>query len=96
MKIGLLGFGSMGKTHAYCVENLKYFFSDSLDAKIEAVCTKNIENAKHHDKLIEQINFHQYTDTQKLQQEYQKLVISEIENLNIETSKKKGKETCTI
>ena len=46
MKIGLLGFGSMGKTHAYCVENLKYFFSDSLDAKIEAVCTKNIENAR--------------------------------------------------
>ena len=26
MRIGLMGFGSMGKTHLYCVQNLKYFF----------------------------------------------------------------------
>ena len=25
MKIGILGFGSMGKTHAYSIANLKYF-----------------------------------------------------------------------
>ena len=26
MNIGLIGFGSMGKTHAYAVENMRYFF----------------------------------------------------------------------
>lgn len=47
MRIGLLGFGSMGKTHLYCVENLKYFFGNDYNAKIVSVCTKNIENAKN-------------------------------------------------
>lgn len=28
IRIGLIGFGSMGRTHAYCVENLKYFYKD--------------------------------------------------------------------
>lgn len=42
--------------------------------------TKNIAFAKHHDKLIEQINFQQYTDTKKLQEEYKELVISKIKN----------------
>ena len=28
MKIGLIGFGSMGKTHAYAVQNLPYFYRD--------------------------------------------------------------------
>ena len=46
MKIGLLGFGSMGKTHAYCAENLRYFFDTDIDVKITKVCTRNIENAK--------------------------------------------------
>ena len=26
MKIGLLGFGFMGRTHAWCLDNLKYFY----------------------------------------------------------------------
>lgn len=46
MKIGLIGFGSMGKTHAYCVSNLKFFFDTDMDVKITKVCTRNIENAK--------------------------------------------------
>ena len=46
MKIGLLGFGSMGKTHAYCVQNLPYFFGGCHDATIVGVCTRNIENAR--------------------------------------------------
>ena len=61
MKIGLLGFGSMGKTHLYCVENLKYFFKNDLDAKIVSVCTKNIENAK---KASEQYGIEKYTDNE--------------------------------
>lgn len=46
MKIGILGFGSMGKTHAYCIQNLPFFFSDSVDVSVAGVCTRNIENAK--------------------------------------------------
>ena len=47
MKIGILGFGSMGKTHAYCIKNLPFFFGSSFDVQILGVCTKNIENAKN-------------------------------------------------
>ena len=45
--IGLLGFGSMGKTHAFCVENLKYYYSElPFAAKIKGVCTTSIEKSK--------------------------------------------------
>ncbi|MBQ9744012.1 MAG: Gfo/Idh/MocA family oxidoreductase [Clostridia bacterium] len=46
MKIGLLGFGSMGKTHTYCAANLRYFFDTDIDVRITRVCTRNIENAR--------------------------------------------------
>lgn len=46
MKIGVLGFGSMGKTHAYAIKNIPFFFDGDYDVKIMSVCTKNIENAK--------------------------------------------------
>ncbi len=40
LNIGLIGFGSMGKVHAYCVDNLKYYYSPlDFDAKICGVCT---------------------------------------------------------
>ncbi|MBQ4575397.1 MAG: Gfo/Idh/MocA family oxidoreductase [Clostridia bacterium] len=46
MNIGLIGFGSMGKTHAYAIHNMKYFYSSlSYDAKITAVCAAHYENA---------------------------------------------------
>ena len=45
MNIGLIGFGSMGKTHAWCVENLKYFYKDlPFDAKIAGVCSGHRES----------------------------------------------------
>lgn len=47
MKIGLLGFGSMGKTHTYCIKNLPFFFDGDCRTEITAVCTRNIENAKN-------------------------------------------------
>ena len=47
LQIGLLGFGSMGKTHAYCVQNLPYFFDGCANVQICSVCTRNIENAKN-------------------------------------------------
>jgi len=44
MKIGLIGFGFMGKTHSWCVDNLKYFYKDlPFDAKISAVCASRPE-----------------------------------------------------
>ena len=45
--IGLLGFGSMGKTHAFCVDNLKYYYSSlPFSARIKGVCTTNIERSR--------------------------------------------------
>lgn len=39
-KIGLLGFGNMGKTHLYSINNLKYFYRGlPFDAEITGVCT---------------------------------------------------------
>jgi len=46
MNIGIIGFGGMGKTHAYAVENLKYFYSPlSFSAKILGVCCAHYEKA---------------------------------------------------
>ena len=45
--IGLLGFGSMGKTHAFCVENLKYYYSElPFTASIIGVCTTSVEKSR--------------------------------------------------
>ena len=47
MKIGLLGFGSMGKTHSWCVNNLNYFYRDlPFKAEYTGVCTTNEASAK--------------------------------------------------
>lgn len=47
LKIGLLGFGAMGKTHTYAVKNLPFFF-DALpfSAEIVGVATRHEESAK--------------------------------------------------
>ena len=38
--IGLCGFGSMGKVHAFCVDNLKYYYGAlPFEASIKGVCT---------------------------------------------------------
>ena len=46
MNIGLIGFGSMGKTHAYAVHNLNYFFGDGISARIAGVCTAHRETSE--------------------------------------------------
>lgn len=44
MNIGLLGFGFMGKTHAYAIDNLRYFYGSGYgDVKIKSVCTSRQE-----------------------------------------------------
>lgn len=47
IKIGLMGFGFMGKTHAFSVSALPFYY-DGLDftAKYSAVCTSHIETAQ--------------------------------------------------
>ena len=47
VKIGLLGFGAMGKVHSYSVNNLKFHYSDlPFDAEISGICTTSIEKSK--------------------------------------------------
>ena len=46
LKIGLLGFGAMGKVHSYAVENLKYYYSElPFDASVIGVCTTSKEKS---------------------------------------------------
>jgi len=53
MKIGLIGFGSMGKTHSWCVNNLNYFYRDlPFTAEYAGVCTSKIESAQNAAKFL--------------------------------------------
>ena len=53
MNIGLLGFGFMGKTHAYCLDTLKYFYRDlPFSARIAAVATSHPETAEAAARLL--------------------------------------------
>ena len=58
MKIGLIGTGSMGKTHTYCVKNIPFFFDTDISPEIVAICTRNIEKAKD---FSEKYNIATYT-----------------------------------
>ncbi len=47
IKIGLLGFGNMGRTHSYAVKNLPFFYKDlPFAAEIAGVCTTSLEKSK--------------------------------------------------
>jgi predicted dehydrogenase len=47
INIGLLGFGSMGKTHSYAVHNMNYFYdAHPFNAKITKVCTSSLATAE--------------------------------------------------
>lgn len=61
LRIGLLGFGAMGKTHAYAVANLPFFYGSlPFTAEIAGVCTGSPEKVapyrlravSHEDALI--------------------------------------------
>ena len=46
VKIGMLGFGGMGKVHAYSVENLKFFYKNlPFKAELHGICCAHYENA---------------------------------------------------
>ncbi len=45
-KIGLLGFGSMGKTHLYSVKSLPFYYPNcGFEGEYKSVCTRGIESA---------------------------------------------------
>ena len=53
MNIGLIGFGFMGKTHAWCVDNLKYFYRDlPFEANIAGVCASRPETTEKAAELL--------------------------------------------
>ena len=46
IKVGMLGFGSMGKTHTYAINNFKFYMSDlPFDVKLSGVCTTSQEKS---------------------------------------------------
>ena len=47
LKIGMLGFGSMGRTHTFVIKNLPFFYHDlGFDVEVAGVCTTTIEKSK--------------------------------------------------
>ena len=45
MKIGMLGFGSMGKTHTWCLKNIPFFYSSYPEIELVGVCAAHYEKA---------------------------------------------------
>ena len=55
IKVGKLGFGSMGKTHSYAINNFKFYMSDlPFDIKLCGVCTTSREKS---DAVCEKYGF---------------------------------------
>ena len=53
INIGLIGFGSMGKTHSYALRNMNYFYNPlPFAARIAGVCTARAETARVAAELI--------------------------------------------
>lgn len=46
LRIGMVGFGSMGKTHSYAIANLPYYFGDlTFSASVGGLCTTSFERS---------------------------------------------------
>lgn len=46
--VGIAGFGNMGKVHAYCIENIKYFYDCDFEPYIVGISASSFESAKHY------------------------------------------------
>ena len=54
-QIGLCGFGAMGKVHAFCVNNLDYYYTAlPFSASVRGVCTTDVSRAR---AIAEQYGF---------------------------------------
>ena len=55
INIGIAGFGSMGKTHAYCIANLPFFYQDlPFTAAVKGVVT---QTQAHSQMICSQYHF---------------------------------------
>ena len=64
IRIGLLGFGFMGKTHAFSVSNLPYYCGDlPFRAVIRGVCTRSMEKSQ---AVAEEFGFAVATDDENV------------------------------
>ncbi len=62
-KIGVLGFGSMGKTHMYSALSVPFYYSGcGFEGRYISVCTSNMESAN---KAKEQFGFESATDKEE-------------------------------
>ena len=47
LRIGLLGFGSMGRTHTWAVQNIPFFYKETpFEAITAGVCTTSLEKSE--------------------------------------------------
>ena len=47
LHIGMLGFGSMGRTHTWAIQNLPFFYGNlPFEARVEGICTTTLEKSK--------------------------------------------------
>ena len=55
LRIGMVGFGAMGKTHAYSIASLPYFYSPlSFTVAVHGICTTSAEKSA---RICEELNF---------------------------------------
>jgi predicted dehydrogenase len=62
VRIGLIGSGFMGRTHAIAFNNVKNIYEDGIEVEFVAVADVFIESAK---KMKEDFDFERYTDNWK-------------------------------
>lgn len=61
MRIGIIGFGSMGKTHLYSVKNIPFFFDTDIKPQVVSVCNRNVEKAR---QACQRYDIPHYTDNE--------------------------------
>ena len=65
LNIGMVGFGAMGKTHAYSIASLPYFYSPlPFVASVRAICTTSQEKSE---RICDELGFARaYTDAYEM------------------------------
>ena len=65
LNVGIVGFGAMGKTHAYSIASLPYFYSPlPFTASVHGICTTSKEKSA---RICEELGFTRaYTDVQEM------------------------------
>ena len=65
LNIGMVGFGAMGKTHAYSIASLPYFYSPlPFVASVRGICTTSQEKSE---RICDELGFARaYTDAYEM------------------------------